>query len=250
MKEFNHINLTPIIENTPNPRIGVVALSTDFTIEQDFRKICHMLPIDIFVNRIPFENPLNQENYLKMINHLEVVAGNILPGERIDVVAYGCTSGTVAIGDEKISSKIQKAKPNCCTTTPITASLKAFEKLNMKKIAVLTPYPKKVNQTIFDYLINNNIEVESFSSFNLNYDSEIAQIKPENIIDQISEINLDDVDGLFVSCTAMKIVDVLDIAEQKFQTTIVSSNQAIIWDCLRLIKVNTSIRGFGKLLLN
>ena len=120
----------------------------------------------------------------------------------------------------------------------------------MKKIAVLTPYPKKVNQTIFDYLINNNIEVESFSSFNLNYDSEIAQIKPENIIDQISEINLDDVDGLFVSCTAMKIVDVLDMAEQKFQTTIVSSNQAIIWDCLRLIKVNASIKGFGKLLLN
>jgi maleate isomerase len=185
-----------------------------------------------------------------MIKHLEEVAGNILPGERIDVVAYGCTSGTVAIGDEKISSKIKKAKPNCYTTTPITASLKAFEKLNMKKIAVLTPYPKQVNETIFDYLINNNIEVESFSSFNLNYDSEIAQIKPENIIDQISEINLDDVDGLFVSCTAMKIVDVLDMAEQKFQTTIVSSNQAIIWDCLRLIKVNTSIKGFGKLLLN
>jgi len=84
----------------------------------------------------------------------------------------------------------------------------------------------------------------------LNYDSEIAQIKHENIIDQISEINLDDVDGLFVSCTALKIVDVLDKAEQKFQTTIVSSNQAIIWDCLRLVKVNTSIKGFGKLLLN
>ena len=159
MKEFNQINLTPIIENTPNPRIGVVALSTDFTIEQDFRKICHMLPVDIFVNRIPFENPLNQENYLKMINHLEEVAGNILPGERIDVVAYGCTSGTVAIGDEKISLKIKKAKPNCYSTTPITASLKAFEKLNMKKIAVLTPYPKKVNETIFHYLMNNNIEV-------------------------------------------------------------------------------------------
>ena len=76
----------------------------------------------------------------------------------------------------------------------------------MKKIAVLTPYPKKVNQTIFNYLINNNIEVESFSSFNLNYDSEIAQIKPENIIDQISEINLDDVDGLFISCTKCIIV--------------------------------------------
>jgi len=250
MVKFSQTDLKARILKSSNPKIGVIALSTDFTIEQDFRRICHNQNVDIFVNRIPFENPLNHENYLKMINHLEEVVGNILPGEKIDVVAYGCTSGTVAIGDEKISLKIHKAKPNCYTTTPITASLKAFEKLNLKKIAVLTPYPKKVNETIFNYLINNNIEVESFSSFNLNYDSEIAQIKPENIIDQISEINLDEVDGLFVSCTALKIVDVLDKAEKKFKTTIVSSNQAIIWDCLRLIKVNTSIKGFGKLLLN
>ena len=249
MKEFNQINLTPVIENTPNSRIGVVALSTDFTIEQDFRKICHMLPVDIFVNRIPFENPLNEKNYLKMLSHLEEVVGNILPGERIDVVAYGCTSGTIAIGEEIIGSKIQKAKPNCFTTTPITAALKAFRKFNMKKIAVLAPYPKQVNETVFKYLINNNIEIKSFGSFNLNYDSEIAQVKHESIIDQISKINLDDVDGLFVSCTALKIVDVLDQAEKKFQTTIVSSNQAIIWDCLRLVKVNTNVKGFGKLFL-
>ena len=66
MKEFNQIDLTPLIIKTKNPRIGVVTLSTDFTIEQDYRKICHLLPVDIFVNRIPFINPLNHENYLKI----------------------------------------------------------------------------------------------------------------------------------------------------------------------------------------
>ena len=44
MKEFNQIDLTPLIKKTKNPRIGVVTLSTDFTIEQDYRKICHLLP--------------------------------------------------------------------------------------------------------------------------------------------------------------------------------------------------------------
>ena len=63
MKEFNQTDLTPLIKKTKNPRIGVVTLSTDFTIEQDYRKICHALPVDIFVNRIPFINPLNQKNY-------------------------------------------------------------------------------------------------------------------------------------------------------------------------------------------
>ena len=123
MKEFLQNDLTPIIEEVANPRIGVITLSTDFTIEQDFRKICHSLPIDIFFNRIPFINPLNHENYLKMAEHIPEVSQQILPGEKIDVIAYGCTSGTIAIGEEHISSQVQRSKPEAKVTTPITCLL-------------------------------------------------------------------------------------------------------------------------------
>ena len=168
MNNFTQNDLKPIIQSTTNPRIGVITLSTDFTIEQDFRKICHSLPIDIFFNRIPFINPLNHENYLKMAEHIPEVSEQILPGEKIDVIAYGCTSGTIAIGEEHISSQVQKSKSEAKVTTPITAALKAFKKLNLKNIAVLTPYPKDVNITVFNYLSTNNLTVDSFNSFNLN----------------------------------------------------------------------------------
>jgi len=247
MNNFTQNDLKPIIQNTTNPRIGVITLSTDFTIEQDFRKICHSLPIDIFFNRIPFINPLNHENYLKMAEHIPEVSQQILPGEKIDVIAYGCTSGTIAIGEEHISSQVHKSKPEAKVTTPITASLKAFKKLNLKNIAVLTPYPKDVNVTVFDYLSKNNLTIDSFNSFNLNYDSEIAQVSLESLKESIAKINLDNVDGLFVSCTALKIVDILDEVEKKFNTTVISSNQAIIWDCLRLLNISTYVSGYGKL---
>jgi len=247
MNNFKQNDLKPIIQNTTNPRVGVITLSTDFTIEQDFRKICHSLPIDIFFNRIPFINPLNHENYLKMAEHIPEVSQQILPGEKIDVIAYGCTSGTIAIGEEHISSQVHKSKPEAKVTTPITASLKAFKKLNLKNIAVLTPYPKDVNVTVFDYLSKNNLTIDSFNSFNLNYDSEIAQVSSASLKENIAKINLDNVDGLFVSCTALKIVDILDEVEKKFNTTVISSNQAIIWDCLQLLDMNVKIPGYGKL---
>jgi len=247
MNNFIQNDLKPIIQSTTNPRIGVITLSTDFTIEQDFRKICHSLPIDIFFNRIPFINPLNHENYLKMAEHIPEVSEQILPGEKIDVIAYGCTSGTIAIGEEHISSQVQKSKPEAKVTTPITAALKAFKKLNLKNIAVLTPYPKDVNVTVFDYLSKNDLTIDSFNSFNLNYDSEIAQVSLESLKESIANINLDNVDGLFVSCTALKIVDILDEVEKKFNTTVISSNQAIIWDCLRLLNIDTYVPGYGKL---
>ncbi len=248
MNNFTQNDLKPIIQSTTNPRIGVITLSTDFTIEQDFRKICHSLPIDIFFNRIPFINPLNHENYLKMAEHIPEVSEQILPGEKIDVIAYGCTSGTIAIGEEHISSQVQKSKPEAKVTTPITASLKAFKKLNLKNIAVLTPYPKDVNVTVFEYLSKSNLKIDSFNSFNLNYDSEIAQVSLESLKESIANINLDNVDGLFVSCTALKIVDILDEVEKKFNTTVISSNQAIIWDCLRLLNIDTYVSGYGTLL--
>ena len=250
MTTFVQNDLRPDIIKTINPRIGLIALSTDFTIEQDYRNICHQLPVDIFVNRIPFENPLNHENYLKMAHHISDVSAQILPSEDIDIVAYGCTSGTIAIGAERIKQEVNNSKPNAKVTTPITAAIKAFNYLGIKKIAVLTPYPKDVNETVFNYLNKNNLTIDSFSSFNLEYDSEIAQVSLESLQKEIAKINLSNVDGLFVSCTALKIVDVLDKIEKLQNTTIISSNQAIIWDCLRSVGIDTKIKGYGKLFEN
>lgn len=250
MTTFVQNDLRPDIIKTINPRIGLIALSTDFTIEQDYRNICHQLPVDIFVNRIPFENPLNHENYLKMANHISDVSAQILPSEDVDIVAYGCTSGTIAIGAERIKQEVNNSKPNAKVTTPITAAIKAFNYLGIKKIAVLTPYPKDVNETVFNYLNENNLTIDSFSSFNLEYDSEIAQVSLESLQKQIAKIDLSNVDGLFVSCTALKIVDVLDKIEKLQNTTIISSNQAIIWDCLRSVGIDTKIKGYGKLFEN
>ena len=43
MNKFIQHDLTADIVKTNNPRIGVIALSTDFTIEQDYRNIGHQL---------------------------------------------------------------------------------------------------------------------------------------------------------------------------------------------------------------
>ena len=122
MNKFIQNDLTADIVKTNNPRIGVIALSTDFTIEQDYRNICHSVPVDIFVNRIPFENPLNHENYLKMADYISDVSSQILPSEEIDIIAYGCTSGTIAIGSDRIKKEVNKTKPKAKVTTPITAA--------------------------------------------------------------------------------------------------------------------------------
>ena len=112
--------IKPKFINNPNPRIGLIALSTDFAIEKDFNSILLNLPIDLFVNRLPFYNPLTKDNLVKMIEKLTEVTANILPDQKLDTVAYGCTSGTIVAGKEMVIKKIQSAKPDCKVTTDKT----------------------------------------------------------------------------------------------------------------------------------
>ena len=242
--------IEPKFKKESYPRIGLLALSTDLTIERDFQSICHSLPINLFVNRIHNENPLTKENLLKMYDQLESITEKILPGEKINTVAYGCTSGTIAIGEDKVKEKIQLAKPGCHVTTPITSAIKAFNKMNVKKIAVFTPYPESVNKTISEYLIKKNINVMSFSTFNLDLDVDFARVDPKYLSEILTKLNINDADALFVSCTALPALEILDEVEKKINKPVFSSNQTLIWDTIRSVGYKSSVEGYGKLLRN
>ena len=233
-----------------NPKVGLVALSTDQTIEGDFNNICKNLPLDIFINRIHNQNPLTKENLLKMEDDLESVANKILPDEKLSTIAYGCTSGTIAIGEDKVKEKILLAKPGCYVTTPVTSAIKAFKQMNIKKIALFTPYPDAVNKTILEYFTKKNIEVSSFASLNLNLDSEFANVDPNYILEISSKLETKNADALFISCTALPVLNILDKLEQTIQKPVLSSNQTLIWDAIRSIGYKSPIKGYGKLLEN
>ena len=233
-----------------NPKVGLIALSTDQTIEGDFNNICKNLPLEVFINRIHNENPLTKENLLKMEDDLESVANKILPNEKINTVAYGCTSGTIAIGENNVKEKILSAKPGCYVTTPVTSAMKAFQQMNIKKIALFTPYPDAVNKTILNYFTKKNIEVSSFASLNLNLDSEFANVDPDYILQISSKLETKNADALFISCTALPVLNILDKLEKKIQKPALSSNQTLIWDTIRSIGYKSPIKGYGKLLEN
>ena len=240
-------HIKPKFKKVFNPKIGLLALSTDLTIEKDFNSICNRLPLNIFVNRIHNENPLTKENLLKMREKIQAITDKILPGEKINTVAYGCTSGTIAIGEDKVKEEIQLAKPECYVTTPITSAIKAFKLMNIKKIAVFTPYPESVNKTINEYFSKKNIEVLSFGTFNLELDSDFANIDPKYLLEILIKLDTNGADALFISCTALPALEILNEVEKKISKPVFSSNQTLIWDTIRSVGYKSSIEGYGQL---
>ena len=244
---MNSTKIDPKFIGKSNPRVGLIALASDFTIEKDFINVIKDRKIDFFVNRIECYNPLTKENLIKMSDKVTEVTKDILPDQDLDCVVYGCTSGTIAAGHTSIEKKVKEAKPMADVSTPSTAALKALKKLNIKKISIFTPYSKKLNDDVIDYFESEGFEVTSNSYFDIQDDYDIGKVDQDYLYNVLSKIDLNGADALFVSCTALPVLEIIDKLEKKLNTVVLSSNQALIWDTLTKIKKNNSVEGFGKL---
>ena len=239
--------IKPYFIKKTNPRVGLIVLSTDVMIEQDFLKVFSGIPVDLYVNRITNYNPVTADNLKKMTNKITSVTENILPGEKIDCIVYGCTSGTIVSGYDNIKKKINIAKPDALVTAPSTAALNALKKKNINKISIVTPYIKSVNDDVVNFFKNNNFEVTSNTYFDIKSDVDIGRVDQDQLFEILSNIDHQDADALFVSCTSLPVLNIIEKLEKKLKMTVLSSNQALIWETLESLNRNNSIKGYGSL---
>lgn len=233
-----------------NPRVGLITLASDFRIEKDFNNVIYGKNIDLYSNRIQSYNPLTNDSLKKMAEEIPKVVKNILPDEKLDCIAYGCTSGTIAAGYNSIYEKINLVKPNTKVTTPITSILNALKILKVNKLSIFTPYTKEINQSLIKFFDKKEIEIIELSYFDIASDIDIGKVDPNHLFDVISKKNLTKSDALFVSCTALPVLSIINELEKKLDKIILSSNQALIWDTLRQIGFKEKDEKFGELLRN
>ena len=230
-----------------NPRVGLIVLATDVMIEKDFLKVFSNVSADLFVNRITNYNPVTADNLKKITNNITSVTENILPGEKVDCVVYGCTSGTIVSGYDNIKKRINDAKPDASVTAPSTAALNALKKKNINKLSIVTPYIKSVNDDVVKFFKNNNFEITSNTYFDIKSDVDIGKVDQDQLFEILSNIDHKNAEALFVSCTSLPVLSIIEKLEKKLNMIVLSSNQALIWETLENINKNNSIKGYGSL---
>ena len=203
---------------------------------------------DCVVNRIECYDPLTKENVTHMSEKVTEVNNDLLPDQNIDCVVYACTSGTIAAGYENIKNKVKISKPNASLTTPSTAAIKALKKFNVKNLALFTPYSKKLNDEVIEYIEGEGFNVASNSYFGIESDADIGKVDQNYLYDVLSKVNVDGADALFISCTALPALTIIEKLEKKLNRIVLSSNQTLIWDTLQEFGNKEQIEGVGKVL--
>lgn len=229
-------------------RIGLIVLASDHTIEHEWRRMLDIDGVAVYHSRIANSPTINPETLKAMEAGLTAATDVILPGVPLDVVAYGCTSGAMVIGEDKVAERIRAARPGIAVTTPITGALAALQALGTRRIALLTPYIDRINQMMRGYIEERGVGVPVMGSFNNENDNEVACIAPDSLRDAAVELAQEkSVDAVFVACTSLRLAAVVEEIEQRSGKPALSSNHAMAWHALRLAGYREPVPGFGRL---
>ncbi|SIT49140.1 Asp/Glu/hydantoin racemase [Paraburkholderia piptadeniae] len=228
--------------------IGLIVLATDHTIEHEWRQLLRQDGVAFYESRLQNSPDITPARLAEIESRIAPAVELLLPGERLDVVAFGCTSASMVIGEEPVFARIREARPGIACTTPITAAVAALAALQVRRVALLTPYIRSINDFMRDYIEARGIAVTRIASFEHADDNEVARIDAPSLRAAIEQLARHaDADAVFVSCTSLRVAALIPELEAPTGKPVISSNFAMAWHALRLAGVCDSEPQLGQL---
>ncbi|WP_425419320.1 maleate cis-trans isomerase family protein [Oricola indica] len=230
------------------PRLGLIVLQSDETIENEF---CRMIPSEatLHVSRVPSADEVTPETLAEMEHHISASARLLPLPARFDAVGYGCTSGTSVIGIERIGDLVRSGTTTRSVTEPVSALIAACGELGVSRLAFLSPYVGSVSSRMRAVLAENGIDTPLFGSFETSEEALVARITPASILEAAVSL-MDDpaAEAIFISCTNLRTLDIIEEIEDRTGRPALSSNQVLAWHLCRLAGMEIRKKEFGKLL--
>ncbi len=226
--------------------LGFIIISMDLVMEEN---IFRLSPEGVgpSVTRLNSPNDCNVATLAAQIDGMAEAASILQPQARPSVVCYACTSGSIVIGEDKVRAEIQRGAPWAKPSTLVTGVINALHRLDAQKIVVATPYLDEINTMEAVFLREKGFDVLDIQGLNVEDCEAMGRIKPSFIRDFALSIDHEDADAIFVSCGGIRTIDVLQEIEDAAGKPVVSSNQAMMGDCLRRAGMDDAIDGYGRL---
>jgi maleate isomerase len=231
-------------------RIGALLPPNDVTLEYEFVSFAPE-GVTVHSNRLARSNDvLTADSLLEMVESLESAA-KLLAHTHPDVMVYGCTTGSLLVGPDehrRLGESIREHTGIAGITTA-TAVLDAFAALGTRKVFIVTPYPRALNQSVIDFLAHHGIRTVGLSSFLCETGSAVGYIDSAETAARVlaNRGEIARSDAVFVSCTNLRAMDQVEGLEAALGVPMVTSNQATLWAALNEIGVDTGEIRAGRL---
>jgi maleate isomerase len=164
-------------------------------------------------------------------------------------ILFHCTALTTYDIDlpRKLRERITAATgiPASVTSDAVIAALEA---LGARKVVLVTPYIRYINENEVAFLNHYGITVLREFGLDLPGGKAFGQVEPAAWYRHVMDHRDDDADAYFISCAQVRAAEVIETLERDLQRPVVTSNQAAVWHCLRQSGIHDKVVGFGTLL--
>ena len=126
------------------------------------------------------------------------------------------------------------------------AVLAALRHLGVKRLALGTPYPESISRQGKAYWEAAGFEIAGYHR--LENVTDIYAENEERAYELARRADAPEADAVLLSGTGLPTVAVLETLERDLGKPVLSSNQASLWQALRMARVRESIVGYGRLL--
>jgi maleate isomerase len=177
-------------------------------------------------------------------------AARLLCTIRLDCLSFLCTAMSFVRGpgyDTEIIERLRTATGIPSTTTS-TALLEALRVLGVHQLAIVAPYPKPVTDCLVAFLEGNGLEVLNSHAMGIDTGANIGEVTPGEVYRIVRASDVPDAECIFVSCTALRTVEVLEALEQDLGKPVLSANQVTLWHSLLLAGVHETVPHVGRIL--
>lgn len=223
----------------PGPQRGVgVVAPFDFALD---RELWRWTPDDVslHVTRTPYVPVEVSLDLARMISEHETLqnAVSTLTEVTPEAVAYACTSGSFVggvMGEHAMCEAMSRAGSVPAVTTS-GALLEALVELDVRRLALVTPYTVSVTRALEEYVAQAGVTVTGCAYMGLT--RQIWKVTYREVVDMARRAvvrgRLGAADALFLSCTNLPTYDVIPQLEAELRIPVISANQVTMWAALR-----------------
>jgi maleate isomerase len=217
-------------------RLGLIIPSSNSVMEVDFYKnmppdiSLHVARMYLHDTTVTGEEEMLDIHFPRALKDLATVIPH--------AVVFGCTSAGALRGnayDQELCQRIVEVA-NCHAVSTIASARDALKGRGIKRAAVVTPYIDSLNERIKASLEADGLEVALIAGLGIDYNFAIADVKPGEIISFVLKaIAGQKIDGIFISCTNFRGMDVRERIGQLTGLPVVTSNQAVLEQALNVL---------------
>lgn len=231
-------------------RIGVIVPPTNTANEAEWQR---MAPEQVSIHsaRMPLHTDTKTRAGIAALQQDIKKHAMDLAAAEVDVIAYGCTAGSMVSPVESLATIIAETTGRKALTTS-QSIVHALNTLSVNKVSVATPYFDTMNQHEKVFLESNGFEVEAIEGLGYGANGiddfrNICRITPETVTDLALKVDSDHSDAVLLTCTDLTTLPVISLLENRLGKPVISSNSATFWYSLRLAGITDNLNVAGKL---